>query len=325
MLKVLMKGLSYLFGAFCLAVFGFLISLTFGALGKLFPGSFANQLWGLVLFDIGALIWAATFIYGSETTQQYALSAIGFVISFVGTLGMVSVEVIMSGQEFVAVDPKLGQWLVYGFLIITALHAALIYAHHFTAAAVIQKIDVGIARGEIVTEAVKQATQQLDVNKARLARSISASIVAQVNRDLGFANVLDVVSSPADEPSPYVLQTFPQVKEDASAKVSPLQWLSRWWQRKPKQQYEFVVTPPVANASTPDAVADGSTATDPASKPPTDFAHLYPPNGDRQHPDFLLARMPSDEWQKLNKAWKDYDAELLSVTPTSDGNNGAEV
>ncbi|MCC7187904.1 MAG: hypothetical protein IT312_04110, partial [Anaerolineales bacterium] len=183
MIKVLGKAAGILFAAFGIAILGLLMSLTFGALGKLFPDNFTNQIWGLVLFDIAAMIWALAFVYKSESTGQYAVAAIGFVAAFVGTLGMVAVEVLLSGQEYVEVQSWVGQWMVYGFIIVTAIHAALLYAHHATAPDIHQKINVGVARGEIVTTAITQATHRLEVEKESLARSIHDDIVAQVKRD----------------------------------------------------------------------------------------------------------------------------------------------
>src|SRR5689334_16450903 len=158
MKKVLGSATGILFAVFSIAILGLLMSLTFGALGKLFPDNFTNQLWGLVLFDIAAMIWAIVFVFQSKSTMQYALAAIGFVAAFVGTLGMVAVEVMLGGQTYVQVSDWVGQWLVYGFVIMTALHSALLYAHHGSTPEIHEKINVGIARGEIVTTAIQQAT-----------------------------------------------------------------------------------------------------------------------------------------------------------------------
>mgnify|MGYP000865979687 CR=1 FL=1 len=207
MKKVIASAAGILFGVFALAILGLLMTLTFGALGKLFPGNFINQLWGLVLFDIAAIVWALVFVYRSESTAQYAIAAIGFVASFVGTLGMVYIETLLGGQTFVEVADWVGEWLVYGFALFSSVHSALLYAHHATAPDISEKINVGIARGEIVTEAIKQATQSLDAQKAQLAQSITADIVNQVKRDLRLptGTVIDLPALPvtyAETPAP---------------------------------------------------------------------------------------------------------------------------
>ena len=133
MKKVVANAAGILFALFGVAILGLLMSLTFGALGKLFPDNFINQIWGLVLFDIAAIVWALAFVFKSESTAQYALSAIGFLAAFIGTLGMVAVEVMLSGQSYVQVESWVGEWLVYGYVIMTTIHSALLYAHHASA------------------------------------------------------------------------------------------------------------------------------------------------------------------------------------------------
>ena len=183
MKKVLQAGSKYIFAAFGIAVLALLLSLTYSALARIFPDSLVNRMWGLVMFDIAAMCWAVAFVFTSETTSQYAVSAIGFVVGFIGTLGMVAAEVALSSGMIET--KEIGQWMVYGFIVVTALHAALLYAHHATGAEIHGQIEIGIARGEIVTEARKKATSQLDEEKSQLAHSIHQDIVSQVKRDLG--------------------------------------------------------------------------------------------------------------------------------------------
>jgi hypothetical protein len=182
MKKVLQAMSKYIFAAFGIAVLALLMSLTYSALTRIFPDSLVNRMWGLVMFDIAAMCWAIAFVFSSGTTGQYATSAIGFVVGFVGTLGMVAAEVMLSSGQIESAD--IGQWMVYGFIIVTALHAALLYAFHAASGEIHGQIEVGIARGEIVTEARREATRQLDESKRELAHNITQGIVSQVKRDL---------------------------------------------------------------------------------------------------------------------------------------------
>jgi hypothetical protein len=208
MKKVLAAMSGIIFSVFCIAILGLLMSFTLGALKKLFPDSFVNQMWGLVLFDIAAMVWGLAFVFKSESVGQYAAGGIGFVTGFLGTLLMVTFEVMTSGQTFVTDNGSLGRWAVYGFVIVTAIHAALVYLHHGTAPDIHQKINVGIARGEITTEAIRQATESLEVQKAQLAESIHSSIVDQVKRDLNIPIAVDpsVGFVPAVSSVPYPVQ-----------------------------------------------------------------------------------------------------------------------
>jgi hypothetical membrane protein len=223
MKKVLASITKYVFAAFGIAVLGLLMSLTYQALQRIFPNSFANQIWGLVLFDIAAVCWAACFVFNSETTQQYAVAAIGFIAAFIGTLTMVGAEVLLSGQSLVQADPvQIGQWLVYGFIGTTILHAALLWGHTFGARDIREKIDVGIARGEIISEALHQATNGLDKEKAQLAHSIAQDIASQVKRDLGLVPAAGTIFEPKQaEVAAVTLPTQPLTNTQPSSRPAP--------------------------------------------------------------------------------------------------------
>lgn len=218
MKKVLGSMSKFIFGGFGIAVLALLVSLTYGALQKLFPNSFSNQMWGLVMFDIAAMCWALAFVFQSKSTGQYAVAGIGFVVAFVGTLGMVAAEVMLSGQSLAQADAQqIGQWMVYGFIIVTAIHAALVYAHHALAPDIHEQINVGVARGEIVTEAIRQATSQLETEKAQLAHTIHSTIVDQVKRDLNIPILADprMPIIPADTTQYEQNIPSPTIQEDA--------------------------------------------------------------------------------------------------------------
>lgn len=255
--KVIGKAAGFIFAAFGIAILGLLMSLTFQALGRLFPDNFTNQIWGMIVADIAAMIWAVAFVYKCESTGQYAVAAIGFLVAFMFTLSMVAVEVLLSGQEYVAVAPWVGQWLVYGFIIVTALHSALLYAHHATAPKIHERINVGVARGEIVSAAITQATNRLEVEKELLARSIHEDIVSQVKRDLGLyrGQVLDLPALPV-EPVRYPVT----LAKDVTLPLS-WQWLRSKFPGKAKPQTQAGNTAPIAGGeSTQDDPAEGNTA-----------------------------------------------------------------
>jgi hypothetical protein len=237
MKKVIGKMSAFIFGGFGIAVLALLMSLTYGALQKLFPDSFSNQMWGLVMFDIAAMCWAIAFVFQSKSTMQYAAAGLGFIVGFVGTLGMVAAEVILSGQTMAQIETgEIGKWMVYGFIIVTALHAGLIYAHHAGAPEIAEQINVGVARGEIVTEAISQATKTLETQKAQLAETIHHDIVSQVKRDLGLYPVAGTPFEPKNlETAPLPVAWAKQ--EDATATARPLPWsqrLQNWMNRHQK-------------------------------------------------------------------------------------------
>ena len=229
MKKVLGSMAGILFAVFCVAVLGLLMSFTLGALRKLFPDNFSNQMWGLVLFDIAAMVWALVFVFKSQSVGQYAAAGIGFVTAFAGTLLMVAAEVILSGQTFVT-NNDIGRWMVYGFIIVTAVHAALVYFHHAASPDIHEKINVGIARGEITTEAIRQATTELEAHKAALAHSIHTGIVDQVKRDLGLPTI---AVDPTVGFVPVPVDVEPQKKEQTVTR-----WYDKIFRKKPAKKYE---------------------------------------------------------------------------------------
>jgi len=166
MKKVLGAMSKLIAAAFSLAVLGLLMSLTYGALQRIFPQSFSNQIWGLIMFDIAAMCWALIFVFQSNSVGQYAAAGIGFIVAFLGTLLMVGAEVILSGQNLAQINTgEIGRWMIYGFIAVTALHAALVYIHHGTAPEIAEQINVGVARGEVVSQAILNAAKTIEVEK----------------------------------------------------------------------------------------------------------------------------------------------------------------
>lgn len=200
MKKVIGTMSKFLFGAFGIAVILLLMSLTYGALQQLFPDSFSNQLWGLVLFDIGTICWALAFVFQSKSVGQYAASAIGFLVSLVGTLLMVTYEVVTSGQSVANLDvTTLGTWVVYGFIGVTAFHVVLLYAHHGMSPEIAEQIGIGLARSEIVTQALQDATHTLEAEKHELSRAIYHDMVSRVKRDLGLHSAEGTIFEPKQQ------------------------------------------------------------------------------------------------------------------------------
>ena len=184
MKKILPKIAGILFAAFIGGVFLLVISLTFSALGRLFPDNFANQIIGLVLFDLAALAWGLNFVYGSKSTAQYALSALGFLVGLAGTVVMVASEVMLSAQNLTTPPAWIAQALVYGFIAAAVIHLILGYAHAGASPDVDAQIRLGAAQAEITSEAIAQAEQELETRRAALGNVIRPRLVAGIKRNL---------------------------------------------------------------------------------------------------------------------------------------------
>lgn len=212
MKKVLGAMSKFVAAGFSLAILGLLMSLTYGALQRIFPGDFLNTAWGLILFDIAAMAWALMFVFESKSVGQYAAAGIGFIVGFVGTLIMVAAEVILSGQNLAGIDTgEVGRWMVYTFIGATILHAALVYFHHAASPEISEQISIGIARGEVVSQAITDATKTIEAEKQELSRNIYNDLISQVKRDLGLHPVQGTPFEPRtyEQAIPYTVAKEP--------------------------------------------------------------------------------------------------------------------
>lgn len=230
MKKVLQAMSGFVFGAFAIGVFALLMSLTYQALQKLFPNSFENQIWGMIVYDVAALCWALAFVFKSKSIVQYAAAGTGFIAALIGTLGMVAAEVMLGGQTLVPTQTQqIGQWMVYGFIGVTILHVLMIYTHHGAAPEIWEEIDIGIARSQVTDAAMKQATNQIAKETNLLADCLAQEIVDRVKRDLRLPipikdTVFDRRRNEADTVPLPVIETETQAlnRERAKQELAPL-------------------------------------------------------------------------------------------------------
>ena len=184
MKKVMKVVASILGGVFAMLVFGLMISLTFGALARLFPASPINQAWGLVLFDIAALVWFVAFLYSSEGAGQRAVALVLFVASLVGTVAMVSSEVLMSGQGLVDVPASVARVVVWGFILATVVHLVGVYAHHALAPSVLLSIQTQNLKDDLGAQAVVDAEGRFSARRGELGRVLADRIERDVLAEL---------------------------------------------------------------------------------------------------------------------------------------------
>lgn len=185
------------FALFIVAVFVGIISMSFKGLGYIFPDDLFDQAIGLVLFDLAALVWFAVLIYICASTMQYVFSALGFLTGFLGTIGLVGIEVGISSGMLLA--SEMTKPLTYVFIAVFVGHLALIYLFHASAPETDAKISLGIDKAKIVDEGRKQAEAHLANTLPQLGAAISARLVAEVMRDLNLQpQVIDGKLLPLD-------------------------------------------------------------------------------------------------------------------------------
>ena len=182
-MKKLMPYLAgVLFALFALAVFAVVLSLSYRALGYIFPGDLFDQGIGLVLFDLAAIVWFVTFTYRSESTMQYVFAALGFLVGLVGMIGLVAIEVGISSGMLVA--SEMIKPLVYIFIAVAVAHVVLVYARHAAGPEVTAKISLGVEKAKIHDEGMRQAEEHLEQARVQLGDSIRARLVEDVLREM---------------------------------------------------------------------------------------------------------------------------------------------
>jgi hypothetical protein len=215
MKKIMPKVAALMFGAFLVGMFLLVISLTFSALGRIFPESFTNQLIGLVLFDLAALAWGLAFVYQSQSTGQYAISAIGFLVGIVGTIVMIASEVMLSAEGLVEPPDWIGRTLAYGFIVASVLHLILGYMHKAASPDIDASIRLGAAQAEVTSEAIKQAESEIEANRAAMGQVIRGRLVADIHRNLD-------LPIPADPDMPFLpAKEYRQATRTERATVAP--------------------------------------------------------------------------------------------------------
>ena len=185
-------------GLFALAVFAIVISLSYKALGLIFPNDLFDQLIGLVLFDASALLWFAVFVYLSRSTAQYVFSSFGFLIGLGGTIGLVGIEVGLSSGllELEAMRRP----LTYIFIGVAVSHLILLYARHASSPEVNNEISMGVDLAKVVDEGQKQAEQHIKNQMPQLGAVIASRLIEDAMQRLNIRpQIIDARALPVDD------------------------------------------------------------------------------------------------------------------------------
>ena len=197
MKKIMPHIAAVFFSLFGAGVIILLMSYTFQALAYIFPDNFTAQVMGMILFDVAAIAWVGAFIYLCKSTMQYVFAFLGFGFGLLGTLGMVSIDVMLGGQQMIAPPVWVNDALIYGFIIAAVVHVILFYSYKLAAPEVSTEIALGIEIANITDEAMKQAEAVLLAQRGALGGVIAPRLVDEVRRNLGLPVSGDVLDLPA--------------------------------------------------------------------------------------------------------------------------------
>jgi hypothetical protein len=205
---------AFFFAVFVVGVFAAMMLYSWQGLANIFPDDLLGQGFGMLMFDLAALIWFAAMVYRSRSVAQYVLAFIGFGIGLLGTLGLIGIEVGLSSGMFEA--GSMQRPLTYIFIGVLVGHVVLIYAHHASAPEMAADISLGIEKAKITDRAEKEASDYLMKNIEGLSAPIAQKLIERVTEDLGLrprrGEVLDLpaleVTEQREKPKEAVVPNF---------------------------------------------------------------------------------------------------------------------
>lgn len=162
MKKLLPIFAGVLFTLFMVAVGAAVMYYSWSGLALIFPDDLAGQIFGLINFDIAALIWFLSFLYLSRSTMQYVFAGFGFLVGLIGTVGLVAIEIGISSGYLNS--SEMARPLTYIMIGVLVSHWVLVYARHSAEPEVSAEINLGVEKAKVQDEAQKQFDQRMKDN-----------------------------------------------------------------------------------------------------------------------------------------------------------------
>ena len=160
-MKVITKGIGLIILAvFSVAVIALMALMNFETLGRIYPTDPMKQVWGLVLFTGGTLSWFATLLWGSRGFQR-PLAAVLFGLSLLGEIVYAAADTFMGGQNWVAVNPNMGQYVLWTFIGMTFAHGAGLYLHFFFMPEVQTQIEMESLEDDAQNKSLARAQEKM--------------------------------------------------------------------------------------------------------------------------------------------------------------------
>lgn len=196
MKKLFPHIVGVMFAVFIVGVIAAMMLYSWQGLGRVFPNDLLGQGFGMLLFDLAALIWFGVLIYRCLSTGQYVVSFLGFLVGLLGSLGLIGIEIGLSSGLFEA--GSMQEPLTYIFIGVLAGHVVLVYSHHASAPEVSADISLGIEKAKITDKAQAAVEQRINDRIDELASPIADALMRGVLQDLKItAHFKDVMTLPA--------------------------------------------------------------------------------------------------------------------------------
>lgn len=193
---------AVLFFVFVIGVLGFMTYTAYSSISRVTDDDLLRY-GTLMFFDAGALIWFGAFMFDAKGVWQRAISGIGFAVGFLGTLTLMTADIIlgqtMATSQTAVAGQQSGLYLIILAVVIGAAgaHAALIYAYKLAAPANIDRIE-------------DETFEQKQAEKARQAK---AAMRKQINaiQDLSLEKAQANLQQQANELAGYLSQNYEQI------------------------------------------------------------------------------------------------------------------
>lgn len=180
MRDVLSVAAKILFYVLALVVIAWTASLTIELVSRLLPGDTITPFFALALFDGGALVWALVFLFMAQGLSQRAISLILMLLDLAGVIGMSIAELFLGGQQMAAIPQGLGQLVVWGVGLWTAINVIAVYAFHIVDPSQMTEIEVRSMQDRVQAEALSQVKASIHERSTVLAGVIARRIETDV-------------------------------------------------------------------------------------------------------------------------------------------------
>lgn len=172
------------FYVFVVIVGAWTISLTLAEVRAILPGDPLTPYFALALFDGGAIAWLGAWLKVARGVFQKAIALLLLVLDLGGVVLLSAGRLLGGGQTMTDVPETLGQTVVYGVIIYTALNLIAAYAFHVMDPENIEEIETGILEDTLREEALNQAKANVEAQAQALGAILAARATGRLKYKL---------------------------------------------------------------------------------------------------------------------------------------------
>ncbi|MEO7841615.1 MAG: hypothetical protein ABIU06_19920 [Anaerolineales bacterium] len=178
------KRLAWLAGVFAgllsIIAVGMGVWMTWLVMGRVLPGNLTARFMALAFFDGGALGWAGVYVYKARGTPQRSISLWLLVWDLLGVVAMVIGEILIGGQELVAVPAWIGKFIIDTVIGTFALNLVAWYYYHTNAPETREAITAQDLEDELTEQAERQARAAIERESQQLGALLAGRVTSRI-------------------------------------------------------------------------------------------------------------------------------------------------